>query len=409
MKKTEGTNSNHSKGEQTQKRGINPNYKRFLYLANIILLCVITLIALGFAFHFLIQKQEVDEENVQLEALVDQLEGEDKVLYTQEEVEEEIALAKEEGAQEERGQILMQIQRDMESGASTATMLRSLFSEDIVVVSGGKYYFYPVLDSIALNSYDADDFTLTEDGRLSYSGDEMLRIETGMDISSDDGEIDWAAASEDDITFVMVDAGSRLVADSEEGDAGEIMDDASFLENVAGAVEVGLSCGVMWTLGATSEGEATEEAEHLILLLDEVKSSISYPVAVCVNVPQETDRTVELDRAQWTQNLEVFCSALEEAGYTPMIYGTLASFVMMLDLEELEEYGYQRFISNIGSSLYFPYEFTMWQYSTTGAVQGITTEVHLDARIVEDIGGAGEIAPSPDGEEEMISEISESE
>ena len=71
--------------------------------------------------------------------------------------------------------------------------------------------------------------------------------------------------------------------------------------------------------------------------------------------------------------------SLEEAGYQPMIYGNLASFVMMLNMEDLEKY--DKWISNPGAGLYFPYQFSMWQYSTSGIVHGISTEVGLDVSL----------------------------
>ena len=62
-----------------------------------------------------------------------------------------------------------------------------------------------------------------------------------------------------------------------------------------------------------------------------------------------------------------------------MIYGNLASFVMMLNIENLEKY--DKWISNTGASLYFPYRFSMWQYSSAGTVHGISTEVGLDVSL----------------------------
>ena len=98
-----------------------------------------------------------------------------------------------------------------------------------------------------------------------------------------------------------------------------------------------------------------------------------------MNVPAETDRTAGQSRADWTGYVLSFCESLEEAGYQPMIYGNLASFVMMLNMEDLEKY--DKWISNPGAGLYFPYQFSMWQYSTSGTVHGISTEVGLDVSL----------------------------
>ena len=378
-------NSNRSDGKQAEKKGkkTNPNRRHRLYLMNVIMLCLVTLASLAGAFYSLSIRMEAQEEMASLQAELDSIVGDNKTLYTAEEVAAAEEEAREEGAQEERSQILMQIQSDMQSGGSTASMLRSLFSDDIVVVSGGKYYFYPVDDSLAKNTYGSEDFALTEDGRLYYSGSDAVRVQNGIDISAVDGEVDWSAVSEDDITFVMVDAGERLAADSEDGEAGDIVDDEMLAENISGASEAGLGVGVFWTLGAASAEEAEEEAQHYVELLEDSKAGISSYAAVRLNVPSDTDRTAGQGRDDWTEYITIFCRTLEDAGYAPLIYGNLASFVMMLNLDELEEYGWSRWLSNSGSSLYFPYEFTMWQYSTSGAVQGISTEVSLNVLLTQ--------------------------
>lgn len=362
-----------------KSKKMNPARKRRLYLMNIIGLCVVTLVSLAAAGYEILQLIETRSEVLALQEELDALAGEEKTLYTQEELDSALEEAREEGAETERGQILMQIQSDMQSGTSTAAMLRSLFPDDVVVVSGGKYYFYPVLEEVAANSYSSDDFSLTEDGRLSVSESGGIRVQNGIDVTEDVGEVDWGAVSEDDISFVMVRAGERLAADTTDAEAGELVTDLLLEENIRGASDAGLTVGVFWTLGAVSVEEAGEEADYLVELLSDSQSSITGYVAVRLSVPAETDRTAGQGRADWTEYVTVFCETLEEAGYTPMIYGNLASFVMSLDLEELEPNGWARWISNSGASLYFPYEFAMWQYSTEGTVQGISTEVSLNA------------------------------
>ena len=365
-------------GSEKKHRKWIPGRRYRLYLLNLIGLCMVTVVSLACAWYFVLQQTQTQSEVTALQDEVDALTVEMQSLYTAGELEEAVEEAREEGAETERSQILMQIQSDMQSGTSTASMLRSLFPDDIVVLSGGKYYFYPVLEDIAANDYSSDDFSLTEDGRLSYSGSDNIRLMNGIDVSSDEEEIDWEAVSGDDISFVMVEAGERLTSDSEKAQAGDLVDDEALGANIQGAAAEGLTVGAYWTLGATSAEEAQEEADHFVELLSGSKSSISGYVAVRLSAQSDTDRTAGQGRADWTEYVIIFCETLEAAGYTPIIYGNLASFVMSLDLEELESYGWARWISNSGASLYFPYEFAMWQYSTEGAVQGISAEVSLN-------------------------------
>ena len=351
----------------------------FWYMANIVLLCSVTLLALAGSVLFFLQTRNAVKEKNELADRLEAVEGDRKTLYTEDEVREKVEQAKSGAGEAERRKILMQIQSDMESGGSTASMLRGLFSNDLVVVSGGKYYFYPILHSVSKNAFQSADFSLSDDGRLQYTGKDKVTLQSGVEVSEKNGDIDWNLVSEDDIAFAMVCAGGRLTSDVDGKEAGSIVADEKLKDNVSGAYEAGLNAGVYYVLGAASEEEAEEEAERLIQHLEPVHSMLTYPVAVWVNVPAETDRTAGQSRADWTGYVLSFCESLEEAGYQPMIYGNLASFVMMLNLEDLEKYS--KWISNPGAGLYFPYQFSMWQYSTSGTVHGISTEVGLDVSL----------------------------
>ncbi len=59
-----------------------------------------------------------------------------------------------------------------------------------------------------------------------------------------------------------------------------------------------------------------------------------------------------------------------------MIYGNLKTFMLMVDLEQLEEY--EKWFAYYRTPLYFPYEFSVWQYSSTGKVNGIDTDVDMN-------------------------------
>lgn len=359
--------------------------RHLLYEINLFILCTITLLALACAVFFIVKERKAVQEQQRLLAQLDALEGTTKTLYTQSEVEEKEEAARAEGAAREQNDIKMQIQSDMESGGSTAAMLRKLFDDDVVVVSGGKYYFYPTLNSVKKNSLRSEDFSLSDDGRLQYTGSDPVSLQSGIDVSEKNEEINWSAVAEDDIGFVMVSAGGLSDKDGRQDDKqgnrqdGEIRDDERMEDNISGAYEAGLHVGIYYLLGADSQEEAEEEAEHLILRLSDYKDKITYPVAVWANRYQSEDSTAGVSKSEWTGCVDAFCRAIEEAGYRTMIYGNLASFVMSLDLEQLEND--DKWIANTGAGLYFPYQFSMWQYSTTGTVQGISTEVGLDVSL----------------------------
>ncbi len=362
--------------DRRERKPFGPGNRQFLYLMNMIVLCCVTLLSLAASVVFLLRARSAVSESTSLQSELDAVKGSAKTLYTEDEVTSRENQAKEAGATAEKRKILMQIQSSMESGGSTASMLRSLFSEDIVVVNGGKYYFYPILNAVKRNSFQQDDFSLTDDGRLQYTGSGAVTLQSGINVSEASGDIDWKLVSEDDVSFAMICAGGRKSDDSGKS---EVFEDQNLEDNINGASEAGLHVGVYYILDLTNKDEVQEEAEGLVSCLNAYENKISYPVALWVNAPSEEDRQAHQSKADWTDYVISFCDVLEEAGYEPMIYGNLASFVMMLNIEDLEHY--DKWIANTGASLYFPYRFSMWQYSSAGTVHGISTEVGLDASL----------------------------
>ena len=64
-----------------------------------------------------------------------------------------------------------------------------------------------------------------------------------------------------------------------------------------------------------------------------------------------------------------------------MIYGNLKTFFIMLDMEQLTMY--DKWFAQYDTSVYFPYEFKIWQYSESGTIDGISTDVDLNVSFYE--------------------------
>lgn len=64
-----------------------------------------------------------------------------------------------------------------------------------------------------------------------------------------------------------------------------------------------------------------------------------------------------------------------------MIYGNLKTFMLMLDLEQLEDY--EKWVAFYDEPLYYPYAFKVWQYTDEGSVAGIEGKVDLNISFEE--------------------------
>ncbi len=344
-----------------------------LYLLNIIGLCLLTIAAIAVAAIMLMRSRSLAKELAGTREALNALQGEDKTLYTAEQLQQEVTTAGERAARTERSTILMQIQSSLESGNSTTSMLRGLFADDLVVVSGGKYYFYPVISSLSKNPFRKGDFRFDDAGFLQYKGDdESVTVRHGIDVTEDNGEIDWQLVAESGVTFAMVCAGGR-------DEEGEIIEDENFAANVEGAAENGLDVGIFFATGATSTEEAVEEATYVTTLLSTYRDTIKLPVAVMVPSLTGDARTAGLTKTQNSENLQAFCDVIRAASYDTLLYGNLASLVMDTDLSKLGGDG--KWVQDYSDNLYYPYDFAMWQYSASGKIQGIEGDVGLNLEV----------------------------
>lgn len=362
-----------STNNTNNKRWDNPNRDRSLLLINIIILSMITLAAVAATAFFYLSLRRSEAT---LQTYIDRLNGQngvEKSLYTQEELDARREDARIAGENTGENNIKQQIQGKLGSGKTTLSMLRDLFPEDIVVASGGRYYFSPVQNSLGLNDYAEGDFKIDQDGLLVYQGsDDSVHLTQGIHVTADTGRIQWGRVAQDHVDYVMIYIGGR---DAD----GEFQEDDRWEENLKAAHEAGLTVGVYYSLSIVSEQEAQEDADHLVELLEPYADMIDGYAAISIRIPEDGDRTEGVSRATRTGSLLLLCDTLELAGYRPMIYESLTSMTILTENDQLVDVA--RWIANDGADLYFPYTFTMWRYTTEATVDGINGSVARDVLI----------------------------
>ncbi|MBQ4308063.1 MAG: hypothetical protein II759_05750 [Lachnospiraceae bacterium] len=345
------------------------------YLVNILVLCGIIL-ALTAAVVFLLVR--LGTQGREYRALEEELSAisEGKQYYTDEELKAMTAESGEREAVRARSALLQQIQSSLESGESTISMLRKLFPGDLVVKNGEKYYFYPVDAEAPKNGFGGRDFRLDDQGHLSYVGDEDVGTVLGIDIPDASAVTSWDDVKESGVSFAFLEIFREEVSPEDGGTS--YVPDESFAGNVHLAGEAGIETGGSFSLHALSADEAETAADAAVQVLKEAGLE-ECPVALAVLPGTEDQASPRLSRSEWTENVLAAAARLRENGYRPVIQGTIASFTMMLEISELEEV--DKWIMNYREELYYPYDFTYWQYATTGQVNGITGNVNMDIRV----------------------------
>ena len=354
--------------------------KRTGNLVAIIFLSVICLVALSFCVFLMLRIEVMKDEETQMRSSVNRLNSIESAGYvTNADALQRIQSEREKAEQEATDKLLEYIRASYRNGNTSVWMLRNLFgtfANELVVGSGGSFYFFPIDDSLKKAFVSPLDMQPDTDGRMRYLGaDPMISGSVGIDVSRFQGKIDWEKVAADGIKFAFIRVGARGSTE------GKIIEDSQFEANIEGALKNGLDVGVYFYTQAINEAEAIEEADYVIEALEPY--SISLPVVFDFEPADSADaRTNDLSVEQNTANVLAFCNRVSEAGYQPMLYGGLKSFLMMLDTREIEHL--KKWFAFYDNTMYYPYEYSYWQYTAQGRVNGIEGDVDLDI-CIEDL------------------------
>ena len=118
-----------------------------------------------------------------------------------------------------------------------------------------------------------------------------------------------------------------------------------------------------------------EEAEYTLELIKDY--DIKYPVAFDWEHYEFDDaRTDNLDRETLTNIARKYCTEIEKAGYTPVVYANRSLLYYEYDLAKLADL--EIWLASYEDLPDFYYDFGMWQYSTEGTINGIEGTVDLN-------------------------------
>ncbi len=288
----------------------------------------------------------------------------DTVTYTQEELEQIKAEAKQAGIDEVLDSLAASINDSTVVGA-----LRPLYKDDLIVASNGDYHFVPINRDLKMNSYVEENLRILDNGYVEYVENGTVVSHKGIDVSKHQGEIDWAKVAADGVEFAFLRVGNRGYG------SGAIVEDPQFATNIVGATSNGIKVGVYFFSQAITVEEAKEEAKFVLEKIAPYK--ISCPVVLDVEKVSDSEgRMNKISKEQRTENTIAFLEAVEEAGYKSMLYHNMEMATLMMDMTKLEKY--EKWFAYYNKEFYYPYEYNVWQYSAKGKVNGITGDVDLN-------------------------------
>lgn len=219
--------------------------------------------------------------------------------------------------------------------------------------------------TVAPNPYNPEDFTYDDQGFLTCTAGEAV---VGIDVSEHQQEIDWAQVKAAGVEFVMIRIGWRGQVQ------GKLAEDTMAQTYYAGAKAAGLKVGAYFFSQAITEQEAIAEAEFAMNIIRGWE--LDMPLVYDWEKVGSDDRTANMDPRLLTDCTKAFCDTVALRGYEPMVYFNVYQSEQLLYLPELTDYPF--WLAMYSDRMDYPYAVDMWQYSCTGLVPGIETDVDLN-------------------------------
>ena len=184
----------------------------------------------------------------------------------------------------------------------------------------------------------------------------------GIDVSKHQGKIDWKKVKNAGIEFAMIRAGYGRYDNQK---------DQQFEANYAGAKSVGIPVGAYHYSYAKTVEQAKAEAKTF---LGWVKGkTFEFPVAFDI----EDNSQVNLGKQLISDMIRAFCETVEAAGYYVSVYANKDWLVNRIDEDCKKKYDTWLAEWRSGEPTYTG-TYGMWQYTSSGAVNGITGRVDMN-------------------------------
>lgn len=190
----------------------------------------------------------------------------------------------------------------------------------------------------------------------------------GIDVSSHQGNIDWGKVKTQ-IDFAIIRLGY--------GDNVERQDDSYFIKNVNGCINNNIPFGVYiysYALNLDGSESIQSEIEHTKRMLSKISKK-----PFCVYIDMEDDSTIKLGKTMLTNFALEFCKQIKNAGYRAGVYANENWFRNYLQVSTIASYGYSIWCAKYSTNKpNITSNYDIWQYSSTGRINGINGNVDMN-------------------------------
>ena len=185
----------------------------------------------------------------------------------------------------------------------------------------------------------------------------------GIDVSYAQGNIDWSKVK-GNVDFAILRAGyGNALAYANQNDN-------TFIRNYNGCKANGIPCGVYWYSYANSVEAAKQEAKSCLAAIKGKK--FEYPIFFDLEESSQFAR----GRAFCDSIVKAFCEEIEKAGYYAGLYMSRSPLQSYISDSVAKKYAL--WIAEYNSKCNYNSDYAMWQYSSTGRINGISGNVDMD-------------------------------
>ena len=188
-------------------------------------------------------------------------------------------------------------------------------------------------------------------------------LRRGIDVSEQQGEIDWEKGKADDVSFAIIRCGY--------GSNREEYDDKYWEINADACTRLGIPFGVYFYSYADDVEDAVSEAEHVIRLLEGY--DLDYPVYYDL---EDENYVGKLSNSEILELSQIFYNMLSDAGYEVGFYANKYWWNTKLTDSWYDQH--PRWVAQYNYQCDYAKNYDMWQATPTGKIDGISTNVDIN-------------------------------
>lgn len=210
---------------------------------------------------------------------------------------------------------------------------------------------------------------ISDEGEIDRPEFEKVSVEKfGIDVSEWNGVINWDLVRDSEVNYAIIRCGFGINE--------QIYDDIRWTYNADECTRLGIPFGVYIYSYATSVENAKSEAEHVLRQIEGYH--LSYPIYF----DMEDECQERLSAEELGQIAKTFCDTISDAGYDVGIYSNTYWYTNVLTDPVFNEY--DKWCAQYNDVCEYQGEYHMWQYSSTGVVPGIDSNVDLNVSYEEE-------------------------